>query len=893
MLGKQFYILIIFLMIFVGSAFAGYSFQPYKTLKNSTELNHMQINGSAINKGLDQALIHNLPLSFSENQGQISEEAKFIVKTSGQTIYFTPSMVLFAFSSQNNTSVIKMSFEGANPGQFVGDGLLPGKANYITGNDSSKWVTNVPTYGAVRYKDLYPGIDLIFKGVEGFVKHELVLNPGADPSKIVMIYDGQTNLSLCENGSVQIKTETGILSDSAPVCYQEINGSRVVVEGQYRILDSRRIGFKIGNYDPNHSLVIDPVLTYSSYFGGSGIDIGRGIAVDNKGYVYITGETSSDDFPVTASAYDHILLGNPNVFVLKMNPAKSGPDSLIYSTYIGGNGDDTGLGLALSFINASRADSVCNAYITGKTGSSNFPITSNAFQQKNKGGRDAFVTELNADGSGLIYSTYLSGSEDDQANGIAIDGKGNVYVTGSTSSIDFPTKNGYSETSRIYSHAAFVAVLNPSMSGDKSLIYSTYLGGKIDTSSTSGNGIAVDSSGNAYVTGETGSPSFPTTTNAYQTSFDGDGSAFVTKLNPAVSGEGSLVYSTYLYGANFNVAGNGIAVDSSRNAYVTGWTSSDKFPITTNASQQVSGGGDDAFITKLNADGTGLIYSTYLGGSDDDRGNGISVDRKGDAYVIGETRSKDFPIKSAFNMVNHGGIDGFITELSADGSKLIYSTYLGGSDDDQANGIAVDNNCSAYVTGGTYSNDINTTQNAYNKTFARLEDAFIAVVSPEHALNQNFSMGQVIDVSCAWVNGGLHVCAVDSDGGLWHTIRHADGSWNYNWEDVKAVVGDIGYVKDVSCVEVNGELHVCAVVAGGHLTHIIRHADGSWTGLGDVKTVVDHGYYMGYLVAVSCAGINGELQVCAVNSAGRLMHIVCHADGSWTGWDIMVPSRFD
>jgi len=639
MLIKGCWILLILIGLLMGSAMAGYSFQPANA-PNSIGLNSTRNNTSAIDNESIQVAMLKLPLSFIENRGQVSNETKFMVKASHETIYFTPSGALFALSSKNNTSVVKMGFEGSTPGQVVGAELLPGTANFFLGNDSSKWVTDIPTYGSIKYQSLYPGIDLVFKGTEGNLKHELLLKPGADPARIVLAYSGQENLSLDKDGSILIRTAEGNLTDSAPICYQDINGSRVTVEGSYRRIDDKRIGFEVKNYNKSYSLVIDPALRYSTYLGGSSSDRANGIAVDGSGSAYVTGYTSSTNFP-TANAYQVSLAGSNDAFVTKLSSAGN---TLDYSTYLGGSLSD--------YANGISVDGSGNAYITGYTSSTNFPIA-NAYQPSFAGIApyyypDAFVTKLSSTGNALIYSTYLGGSNYDRANGIAVDGSGSAYVTGYTSSSNFPIANVY-QGSLAGSNDAFVTKLS---STGNALIYSTFLGGSL---SDIANGIAVDGSGRAYVTGYTYSTNFPIA-NAYQGSLLGLSDAFVTKLSSAGN---ALEYSTYLGGCSATDNGLGIAVDSCGNAYVAGQTASVNFPIK-NAYQASNAGFVDAFVTKLSSAGNTLNYSTYLGGCDNDNALGIAVDGMGNAFVTGYTTSINFPAKNAYQAANAGNEDAFI-----------------------------------------------------------------------------------------------------------------------------------------------------------------------------------------------------------------------------------------
>jgi hypothetical protein len=386
---------------------------------------------------------------------------------------------------------------------------------------------------------------------------------------------------------------------------------------------------------------------------------------------------------------------------------------LVYSTYLGGSGFDIGNGIVV--------DTAGNAYVTGKTFSLDFPTTPGAFQTSLQGIGNAFVTKLNPAGSALVYSTYLGGSDQDGGNGIAVDTSGNAYFTGSTLSTNFPTTLGAFQTSHKGVEDAFVTKLNPA---GNALIYSTYLGG---SAFDIGRGIAVDTSGNAYVIGLGHSSDFPITPDAFQTTFKGLIDAFVTKLNPAGS---ALVYSTYLGGSGQDL-GNGIVIDTSGNAYITGSTDSTDFPTTLGAFQTSLKAFTDAFVTKLNSAGSALVYSTYLGGNSADNGNGIAIDTSGNSYVTGFTQSTDFPTTpSAFQTSLKGIIDAFVTKLNPAGSALVYSTYLGGSNQDNGLGIAVDTSGNAYVAGLTNSTDFPTTPGALQTTFKGIADAFVTRLNP-------------------------------------------------------------------------------------------------------------------------------------------------------------------
>jgi beta-propeller repeat-containing protein len=693
-----------------------------------------------------------LPLHFEANRGQTHEDVRFLARGAGYSLFLTPTGAALTLTKPESPArrpaahgtseprvpatgtVLRMTFAGANPDPRVtGLGELPGKANYFIGNDPAKWRTNVPTYAKVRYTDLYPRIDLLYYGNQRQLEYDLVVRPGADPTRIVLDIQGAERLEVDKQGDLVLQTSVGPIRLRKPVTYQEIDGSRREIAGGYVRKGKHQVGFKLAAYDASQALVIDPVLSYSTYLGGSGDDGGSGIVVDTAGNAYVTGATSSIDFPTTAGTFQTTKGGGDNLhsnaFVTKFDPTGS---ALVYSTYLGGSdpkGADSGRGIAV--------DADGNAYVTGATNSIDFPTTAGVFQPTKFGGDNrhdnAFVTKLNPSGSALVYSTYLGGDFIDRGTGIALDAAGNVYVTGGTMSMYFPTTPGAFQTSRgTFNTHAFVTKLSPTGSD---LVYSTYLGGSGEDVPLA---ITVDAAGNAFVTGYTLSSDFPTTAGAFQTTKVGgvaynayDG--FVTKLNPAGC---ALVYSTYLAGSGKDI-GAAIAVDADGNAYVTGGTDSIDFPTTAGAFQTTYGGGGfgggDAFVTKLDPTGSALVYSTFLGGSDADGGAGIAVDATGNAYVTGGTYSANFPTTAgAFQTTYGGGASGvgdaFVTQLTPTGSALVYSTYLGGSGYDVGSAIALDT-LNAYVTGTTSSTDFPTTAGAFQTTKGGgYYDAFVAKI---------------------------------------------------------------------------------------------------------------------------------------------------------------------
>jgi hypothetical protein len=620
-----------------------------------------------------------------------------------------------------------MQVVGANPvAQAVGLDPQPGVSNYLLRNDPSQWITNVAHYGRIEYQDLYPGINLVYYGnSQTQLEYDFDIVSGASPAAIQLSFQGAQGMMVDSQGNLVLHTAGGDVVEKAPVAYQVTEGERRPVSVQYELEANGQVGFAVGAYDLRQPLLIDPVLSYSTYLGGSGTDTGYGIAVDSAGDAYVTGYTSSTNFPTTAGAFQTTYASAPELFVTKLNASGT---ALVYSTYLG-PADASGIAV----------NSAGDAYITGSTPSSSFPTTPGACQTSpdwsgsSPGDTNGFVTELNASGSGLVYSTYLGGSgtfgvggsfdfSGDGASGIALNSAGDAYVTGWTYSTNFPTTAGAFQTTLAGTENTFVTELNASGSA---LVYSTYLGGN---STDRANGIAVDTAGNAYVSGNTKSSNFPTTAGAFQTMVSGTQNAFLTKLNSAGS---ALAYSTYLGGSSSDNA-SGIAVDSADNAYVTGLTTSTNFPITAGTFQTTFSGYSDAFVTKLNSAGSALVYSTYLGGNGSVDGvngllGGIALDSSDDAYITGATSSTNFPTTpGAFQTTGGGSVsNAFVTEVNPSGTSLVYSTYLGGSGGDTGTGIAVDNAGNVYLTGQTGSN-LPTTAGALQTTLGGGQDAFVA-----------------------------------------------------------------------------------------------------------------------------------------------------------------------
>jgi hypothetical protein len=585
--------------------------------------------------------------------------------------------------------LMKLRGCAAHP-QREGREMLEGYYNYLIGNDPARHATYVRRYQEAWVKGVYAGIDMRYYLEGGRLRYDWVVQPGGDPSQIVFGLEGSEKTYIDREGRLVFTTRFGEVKLAELRVYQgdrEIGGRFVERPGGW--------GIAVGSYDPTQLLVIDP-LVYSTYIGGGGDDEGHAIAVDGSGNAYVTGYTGSTDYDVTPGAFQTTNGGGDDVFVTKLNATGT---ALVYSTYIGGSDNDRGTAIAV--------DGSGNAYVTGSTGSTDYDVTPGAFQTTNGGGADVFVTKLNATGTALVYSTYIGGSSTDYGDAIAVDGSGNAYVTGLTTSTDYDVTPGAFQTTKGDLSDVFVTKLNAT---GTALVYSTYIGGSGDER---GFAIAVDGGGNAYVTGVTYSTDYDVTPGAFQTTNGGGADVLVTKLNATGT---ALVYSTYIGGSDDDRS-TAIAVDGSGNAYVTGSTGSTDYDVTPGAFQTTNGGGADVFVTKLNATGTALVYSTYIGGSSTDYGDAIAVDGSGNAYVTGLTTSTDYDVTPGAFQTTKGDLsDVFVTKLNATGTALVYSTYIGGSGDERGYAIAVDGGGNAYVTGVTYSTDYDVTPGAFQTT---------------------------------------------------------------------------------------------------------------------------------------------------------------------------------
>lgn len=738
------------------------------------------VSSEAQNSAIWQKRYGSLPMSFVENRGQASPDTLFTAQGKGYGLLLTEDGAVLALRNSEprknptrhsgangarvtkqlnveHSSLLALKFADSDlHASIQGLDELPGRTDYFVGDNPAKWRTNVPSFARVEYGSVYPGVDLVFYGNQRHLEYDFHVAPGTDVSEIALQLSGANGVKVERRGALRITTPSGAVEFEKPVAYQFHQGRRQEVASNYDVRPNGEIHFSVAPYDGNAPLVIDPVLDYSTYLGGSSDDTGFGIAVDGSGDAYVAGQTFSTDFPNTSNAFNQSSPGVSTgtagaVFVTELNPAGS---TEIYSTYLSGSGGEGAFALALDTSN--------NIYVTGQTFSTDYPTTSNALKQSplaSNANGTAFLSVINPTASGvasLLYSTYVGGSGGDTGNGVAVDASQNAYITGGTASTDFPVMNsiqGLNSTSG----NAFLTRIDVTKSGAASLIYSTYLGGSGTGNGTllfadTGNAVAVDTSSNAYITGATTSTDFPTTTNAYvqaPLASAANGAVFVSRIDTTKTGTAALIYSSYLAGNPVGASGDygfGIALGPSNVAYVAGETISSTFPTTTgsypsnpNPSLGV------AFLSLVDTTQSGsssLKYSTLLGGSNGDGAFGVRVDSMGHAFLIGTTGSSNFPVTPGAFQPSLGTAAGapFISEINPVGNgvaDLLYSTYLGGSAaTDFGEAIGVDGNGNVYATGNTSSTTfpIFPKPGAFQTSLDGTSDAFVTKLTPEATL---------------------------------------------------------------------------------------------------------------------------------------------------------------
>jgi hypothetical protein len=662
--------------------------------------------------------------------------------------------------------VVRMGLLGSR-GWGDTEGMRPtgGASNYFIGDNPDKWRTGIPHYGAVRIRNVYDKIDLVYCGNDRDIEYDFVLQPGANPDKIEVFFEGIEGIQTSRDGSLRLRTPSGkeLLQKKARV-YQTVGGRQVEIAAEYRVRAGNRVQFALANYDRTKPLVIDPVLAYSTYFGGSGNEGGyndvsnAGIAVDSTGSVYVSGYTYSADYPRVGGVQGDPDGNDLDAVITKLSPSGN---TVVYSTYLGGNGPDKGAGIAV--------DSTGAAYVTGYTYANNFPTVNPIHGDRVH--REAFVTKLSPAGNSIVYSTYLGGDNDDRGSGIAVDSTGSAYVTGTTYSTDFPTANAVQPARNGAYSDAFVSKLNPAGNG---FVYSTYLGG--NAWDDQGLSIAIDATGAAYVAGN-GSGGFPVV-NPIQTTPSWAGDIFIAKLTAA----GTIAYGT-LYGGNDTDSVAGIAVDSAGSAYFAMSTRSPDLALVN--SFQPYGGNGDVYVAKLNTTGNAFVWATYLGGSNGDQARAVAVDAVGSLWVTGSTGSTNFPVQSPYQASRSAGQDAFLTQFAPNGQSLLFSTYFGGgtggffgSPQAEGQAVTVDAAGSAYFMGTTGSTSGFPLLNPVQTT-GQSGEFFIAKFNVDN-LNQVTISPTSVTMTAAGGSGTVTVTATGSwsatSTAAWITVNSPSGT---------------------------------------------------------------------------------------------------------------------
>ncbi|MFZ5980137.1 MAG: SBBP repeat-containing protein [Candidatus Zixiibacteriota bacterium] len=634
----------------------------------------------------------NIPIYFTENLGQWRSEIKFKAELPGISLLFTPSGVdyrltgyIIAADNHEKSNIVSLTagitFPGSNiSSEIIGEDLTGYRCHYLLGDNPASWKTDVANYAGLIYKEIYTGVDLRYFSRDQKIEYDFVVRPGADPAQIKVKYDGIKSVDLNDRGELVVETGWNRITEHRPRIYQLIDNRQVSVAGEFVLLDDNLFGFKLTSpYDAERPLVIDPMISFSTYLGGGDIDEGTGITVDDSGYVYVTGSTYSEDFPIQNPLQDTLTsLLIYDVFVTKINPAG---DALVFSTYLGGVDDDFGNDIAV--------DGDYGIFLTGRTHSSDFPIQ--AAYQSDQTGVDAFLSRLNHSGDSLVFSTYLGGDGYDESHGLTLDRDGNVYLTGETVSSNFPVVNSYLSDQGLTD--AFISKFNNSGSA---LQYSTYLGGSgVDCAYD----IAVDTDLVVYITGYSQSNTFPSQ-NPVQTQNGGEEDIFVSVLDIT----GNFMLFSSLVGSDSSEYAYAIALDSAQNIYIAGETKSVDLTVT-GGYQTSNAGGRDVYLAKIGGFSHTIEYGTYLGGGEDDRAFALALDGSGKVCCAGVTGSADFPVVNAFQDYQSGD-DIFLTRLNMSTSQLEYSSHLGGTDSDRAEALTIDNSGDLYLTGTSSSDDL-------------------------------------------------------------------------------------------------------------------------------------------------------------------------------------------
>ncbi len=684
-----------------------------------SNLNHFEnpIEGKdTLNNKNRESALASKKVPWIKNSGQWSSEVLYVAPTfTGNIIINKAKEIIYALPVDSTSGyVLKERFVGESQNRTPeiphGEKRNTSLFNYFIGNDPSSWKTNVPAYELLNMGEIWKGVELKLNAHNHNVEKLFYVKPHINPSSIQIIVEGAEQLKVARNGQLAVSTPAGRLLYSAPVAYQWINGKKHLAKAEYQINEEIKNGysFLVEDYDPNYELIIDPLLA-STFIGDGGNDWGNAIAVDESGNVFITGYTWSDNFPTTAGSYSEPFNGVKDAYVSKFSNDLS---TLLVSTFIGGSSWDNGLSITV--------EATGDVIISGATGSANFPIAGISYDNTYNGGsNDVFVCKLDNDLSSIIASTFIGGGDDDYGYDLTLDQAGNIFVTGRTESTDYPVIGGFDLNFNGGFEDVFVSKLNNGLSA---LLASTYIGGSTDEGADA---IITDDAGNVFISGFTYSDDFPTAGTPYDSTHNGSGDIFIAKFNNQLS---ILSSATFIGGSNFEES-HAIAIDSSQNLFIAGYTGSAEYPSTQGVFDSTFNGNHDVIITKINNDLSEILASTFIGGAEDDDCYGLVIERAENVFITGISFSTDYPVTTnAFDDTHNGERDIFVSRFSFDLSQLVESTYLGGIDNDWALDLAIDDAGSVFIGGGTYSDDFPIQGSPYDDSFNGGEDAIIAKI---------------------------------------------------------------------------------------------------------------------------------------------------------------------
>jgi hypothetical protein len=659
---------------------------------------------------------------FERNSGEYPAHVLYASRSLNQTVYLTPSAMVV---STGDGAQLSVQWKNAKPARKMeGESPLKARVDYFRGSQRSNWKTgNANRYGQVRYEQVYQGVDLVFHPKGSHLEHDFVVAPGADPKQIALSFEGASAMRLDSDGSLALQVGKSEVRQSKPVAYQEIDGKRVEVAANFRVTGDREAEFELGTYDPSRELVIDPVLRYSTYFGGSTLTSPASVVTDPAtGIIWITGSTRSTDLPTVGDPIRSTGTGLTDIFIAQVDPSKDGAESLLYAAFVGGTGNDEPRSMVL--------DRDGNAVIAGTTASADFPVVG-SYDTTIEGGRDAVILKIDPRRGGeaaLVYTTFLGGDGEDFANAVTTDGLGRIIVAGHTVSENFPLTANAIQRNRQNGFELFIARVNPD-SGTNGLEYSTYYGG---SGTDIARAVAVDATELIYVAGSTASDNFPIGDRAYQPTYRGAGDMFIIRVDPNKSGIDGINYGSYIGGTGIDSA-EAMKLGSDGSVYLAGYTTSSDMPIAGNSPQTVSAGNADAFVLRLNIATSTLLFATYQGGGSTDIAYGMNVDNAGRIHITGYTYSSNFNVTRNALQPSPAGIpDAFTVSLNPAlpaSESLIYSSYWGAAGFDIGYSVSSDNNCNVSVVGSTTSKRFQVTNSAFQVQPNGFPDVFLSSVN--------------------------------------------------------------------------------------------------------------------------------------------------------------------